>query len=286
MSSKIINGRENAKIYLEKIKKKIDNLREKYDITPGLAIVQIGEDKASHVYVNRIVKTCSKAGVNSNIYNLPASTDEKKVVEVLNKLNSDEKTHGIIIQFPIPKNIDSNVVTTNILPSKDVDCINPINIGKMYSGLKGFIPCTPKGALKLLKSIEIDLVGKNAVVVGRSNIVGRPIAELLLKENLTVTICHSKTENLNEYIKNADVVVSAAGKPNLITGDMIKKDAIVIDIGTNVVDGKLVGDVEFEKAKKIASYITPVPGGVGPMTNVMLIENTLEACLIQCGLEL
>ncbi len=286
MNAKIIDGREISKKTLNEIKVRIDKIKDKYDIKPGLAIIYIGDDEASNVYVKRIMKTCEKVGIYSNKYCLPKYTDEEKVLEVISDLNDDDKIHGIIIQLPLPKSISEDNIKKLIASGKDVDCIGPINIGNLYCGFDGFIPCTPKAALRLLKSTGVDLKGKNAVVVGRSNVVGRPIAELLLKENLAVTICHSKTEDIDSHIKNADVVVAAVGKPNIIKGDVIKEGAIIIDVGTNVVDGKLVGDVEYDNAIKRASYITPVPGGVGPMTNVMLIENTLEACIKKCGLEL
>ncbi len=200
--------------------------------------------------------------------------------------NRNKKINGIIVQFPIAEGIDENKIKWAVSEQKDVDCINPINVGRLYTNSVGFIPCTPKGVIKLIKSTGENLAGKKAVVVGRSNIVGKPVGELLLKEDLTVSICHSKTRNLEEYLLKADVVVAAAGRPNLVKGRMIKEGSIVIDVGTNVVDGKLVGDVEFEKAADKAAFITPVPGGVGPMTIAMLLENTLEACLRQCELKL
>lgn len=286
MNSKIIDGKKISKGISDDIKEKLGILSQKHGVIPGLAVVYIGEDKASKVYAQSIIKKCDKMGLYSEKHFASNDITEKEVLEILNSLNNNSKIHGIIVQFPIPKGIDENKIKSAISDMKDVDCITPINIGKLYSNIDGFIPCTPKGAIRLLKSTETSLSGKNAVIVGRSNIVGKPIYELLLRENLTVTICHSKTKNLEEHISKADVVVAAAGKPHLIKGNWFKKDAIVIDVGTNVVDGKLVGDVEYDKALDIVKYITPVPGGVGPMTIAMLLENTLEACIKQCGLKL
>ncbi|RKD28064.1 bifunctional 5,10-methylene-tetrahydrofolate dehydrogenase/5,10-methylene-tetrahydrofolate cyclohydrolase [Caminicella sporogenes] len=285
MVSNIINGREISKKRLIEIEEKVKYLSDKYGKVPGLAVVYIGNDKASEVYVNTIIKKCTKVHFYSEKHLLSENVSEDEILDLINNLNKNEKINGIIIQFPLPKGIDENKIKFALSYEKDVDCINPINVGMLYSNSKSFLPCTPKGVIELIKSINQDLTGKNAVVVGRSNIVGKPVAELLQQENLTVTLCHSKTKDLKEHLLRADVVVAAAGRANLIKGDMLKENCIVIDVGTNVVDGKLVGDVEFDSAVKKASYITPVPGGVGPMTIAMLLENTLEACLKQCELK-
>lgn len=283
---KIIDGRKMSKDLLEEIKTKTQGLKDKYNKTPGLAVVLIGDDKASGVYANNIIKKCDAVGFFSEKHSLEQNTTENEALDLLDKLNNDEKISGILIQFPLPKGINENKMKSYISDKKDVDGINPLTAGKLYSGLNTFIPCTPKAAVKLLKSTGVELRGKNIVVIGRSNIVGRPVAELLLKENATITICHSKTTNLEEHTKKADIVVSAVGYPNLLKGHMLKDGAIVIDVGTNVVDGKLVGDTEFDSALEKVSLITPVPGGVGPVTITMLLENTLEAFLKQWELEL
>lgn len=283
---KIIDGRKMAKDLLEEIKRKTLELKNKYNKAPGLAVVLIGNDKASGVYANNIIKKCDAVGFFSEKYSLGENTTEDEALDLLDKLNNNDKISGILIQFPLPKGINEKKIKSYISDKKDVDGINPLTTGRLYSGLDTFIPCTPKAALKLLKSTGVELKGKDVVVIGRSNIVGRPIAELLLKENATVTICHSKTINLESHTKRADVVVSAVGYPNLVKGHMLKEGSIVIDVGTNVVNGKLVGDTEFESAYEKVSLITPVPGGVGPVTITMLLENTLEAFLKQWELEL
>lgn len=285
MNNKIIDGKEIAKKRLKAIQDKVNYLSDTYGIVPGLAVVYIGDDKASEVYVNTIVKKSQQVGFHSEKYSLSQDVTEKELLDLINELNKNEKINGVIIQFPIPEGINENKLKFALSHEKDVDCINPINVGLLYSNLESFLPCTPKGVIELIKSTGQNLVGKNAVVVGRSNIVGKPVAELLLKENLTVTLCHSKTKDLKEHLMNADIVVAAAGKANLIKADMIREGSIIIDVGTNVIDGKLIGDVEFDSVIEKAAYITPVPGGVGPMTIAMLLENTLEACLKQCELE-
>jgi len=285
MTAKIINGKEIAEDIISKISVKIEALSKKNKV-PGLAVIYIGNDKASEVYADMIIKKSRKIGFNSHKYIFPENVEDVEVFKLIEKLNNDREVNGVIIQFPVPNNIDESRLKLKLNPLKDVDCVNPINVGKMYTGLPTYLPCTPKGAVKLLKTLGLDLTGKSATVIGRSNIVGKPVAELLLRENLTVTICHSKTTNLDEYLINSDVIVAAVGRPEIIKGEYIKEGAIVIDIGTNVVDGRLVGDVEYNKAVEKASYITPVPGGVGPMTIAMLLENTLEASIKQWELEL
>lgn len=286
METKLINGKEIAGNILKETSEKVNLIKKKYDKSPGLAVIYIGNDKASQVYADTIIKKCTNTGFKGKKYVFSRDVDEGKILEVINQLNNDNEINGVIIQFPLPKGLNEENIKLALSPEKDVDCINPISVGKLYSDVQGFIPCTPKGAIRLLKSIGIGLTGKNALVIGRSNIVGRPVAELLLKENLSITVCHSKTQNLDEHIAKADVVVAAVGKPQLVKGDALKSGAIVIDVGTNVVDGKLVGDVDFNTAIGKAAFITPVPGGVGPMTIAMLLENTLEACIKQWDLEL
>lgn len=283
---RIIDGCKMAKDILEEMKRKTMELKNRYNKTPGLAVVLIGNDKASEVYANNIIKKCDAVGFVSEKYSLEENTTEEEALELLDNLNNDDRFSGIIIQFPLPKGIDESKIKSYISEKKDVDGINPLTVGRLYSGLDTFVPCTPKAAVKLLKSTEVELKGKNVVVIGRSNIVGRPVGELLLRENATITICHSKTTNLEEHTKRADVVVSAVGCPHLLKGHMLKEGSIVIDVGTNVVNGKLVGDTEFESAYEKVSLITPVPGGVGPVTITMLLENTLEAFLKQWELEL
>ena len=238
----------------------------------------VGDDPASHQYVASRAKDCEKVGMKSEVHALPADTDEKELTELLDRLSNDKTVHGILLQMPLPKTMDSKAVVSHIAQSKDVDGLNINNIGALLSGGRDFMaPCTPSSIMELIKSTGVPIAGKNAVVVGRSNVVGRPAAMLLLKENATVTICHSKTRDLAEHTKNADILVAAVGVPKLIKGDMVKPGAVVIDAGINRVDGKTVGDVDFEAAKQNAAFITPVPGGVGPVTRTILLKNTLTA---------
>ncbi|KAB3537385.1 bifunctional methylenetetrahydrofolate dehydrogenase/methenyltetrahydrofolate cyclohydrolase FolD [Alkaliphilus pronyensis] len=280
--AKIIDGKVISKDIREDISKHVSDLKEKHNITPGLAVVIVGNDPASHTYVGMKEKACTSVGMYSEVHRLPEETTQEQLLHLINRLNGDTKIHGILVQVPLPKGINENIVNSHIIPEKDVDGFHAINTGNLLLGEDTIVPCTPKGIIELIKSTGASISGKNAVVIGRSNIVGKPAAVLLLQENATVTICHSKTNNLKEHILNADIVVAAVGKPELIKGDMIKPGAIVIDAGTTVVDGKLIGDVEFSKASGVASYITPVPGGVGPMTIAMLLKNTLEAAKKKC----
>ncbi|QZY56957.1 bifunctional methylenetetrahydrofolate dehydrogenase/methenyltetrahydrofolate cyclohydrolase FolD [Crassaminicella profunda] len=282
MCAKILDGRKISKEIRNAIMNEVHHLKDHYGITPGLAVVIVGDDDASHVYVSMKEKACQKVGFHSEVYKLPKETTEKELLTLIDELNHNEKINGILVQLPLPKGIDENLINSHILPMKDVDGFHAVNAGKLLLGEESFVPCTPKGILELIKRTEEDLTGKHAVVIGRSNIVGKPAGVLLLKENATVTICHSKTKNLEKHVKMADIVVAAVGVPELIKGDMIKDGAIVIDAGTRKVNGKLVGDVAFEEASKKASWITPVPGGVGPMTITMLLENTLKAAKTQC----
>ncbi|NLT96334.1 MAG: bifunctional methylenetetrahydrofolate dehydrogenase/methenyltetrahydrofolate cyclohydrolase FolD [Clostridia bacterium] len=277
MTAKIINGKEIASTVRKNIKEQVDRLKES-GLTPGLAVILVGTDPASQVYVGSKEKACIEVGFHSEVYRLPEETTQEELLALIQKLNTDEKIHGILVQLPLPKHLDEKVVINAISPRKDVDGFHPLNAGALFVGEKGLVPCTPKGCIHLIKETGFDLKGKKAVVVGRSNIVGKPVAMLLLNENATVTICHSRTQNLKEELLQADVVVAAVGKPNFITGDMIKEGSVVIDVGINRLEnGKLVGDVDFDSAKEKAGWITPVPGGVGPMTIAMLLQNTLEA---------
>jgi len=245
---------------------------------PGLAVVLVGEDPASQVYVRNKVKACAEAGMHSLLEKYEASMSEADLLKRIDELNNDPKIHGILVQLPLPKHIDPQKVIESISPRKDVDGFSTMSAGELMSGLPGFRPCTPYGCLKMIESTGVSLRGKHAVVIGRSNIVGKPMALLLLQANATVTICHSATPDLAYHTRQADIVVAAVGRRNTVTGDMIKPGAIVIDVGINRgEDGKLYGDVDFDSAKEVAGYISPVPGGVGPMTIAMLLVNTIES---------
>ena len=271
MTATLIDGKKIAEAVLEKVKSRTAMLKVK----PCLAIIVVGEDAASLLYTKKKHEACHKAGIISRNIKLPETTTNKELEAEIKKLNLDKEVDGILVQLPLPKHIDTDNVLQFISPKKDVDGLHPTNLGKMAMSTGEVLPCTPKGVIYLLKQIKVPLEGKHAVVLGRSRMVGKPLALLLLDENCTVTICHSKTENLQAITSEADILCSAVGKPKIITADMVKQGAVVVDIGTNHVDGKLVGDVDFEPVAKKASFITPVPGGVGPMTIAMLLENTL-----------
>ena len=247
-------------------------------IRPKLDVIIVGNDPASHQYVNSRAADCAAVGLASTVHSLNEDTKQSELIELIETLNADDNVHGILLQMPLPKHMNPDEVISHISMQKDVDGFHPMNVGALVSGKPAFAPCTPSSIMQLIRSTGIDISGKNAVVVGRSNVVGRPAAMLLLKESATVTICHSRTIDLKEHTLNADILVAAVGVPNLITRDMIKPGAIVIDAGINRVDGKTVGDVEFETAKDVAGFISPVPGGVGPVTRTILLMNTLEAC--------
>ena len=276
--AKILDGKAVSQRVKNALKEETEKFVEKYGIKPGLAVVIVGDDPASRVYVNSKKKACAEIGYYSEEHALPESTTEDELLSLVEKLNGDEKIHGILVQLPLPKHIDEEKIINAINPKKDVDAFHPVNVGKIMIGNFDFLPCTPAGVMELINEAGIDLTGKNCVVVGRSNIVGKPQAMLLLHKNATVTICHSKTKNIKEITKNADVLVAAVGRAQMFDGDYIKDGAVVIDVGMNRLENKkLVGDVDFESAEKKASYITPVPGGVGPMTIAMLMKNTLTA---------
>lgn len=273
----IIDGKAISKKIREEIKLEVDRLK-KSGIIPGLAVIIVGDDKASRIYVNNKKKACREVGIYSEEYALPEETTQNELVSLIQKLNGNSNIHGILVQLPLPLHIDEKVVIEMINPDKDVDAFHKTNLGRIMLNEYKFLPCTPAGIMKMLFESGIDVSGKVCVVVGRSNIVGKPMSLLLLHENGTVITCHSKTRNLAQITKMADILVVAIGKANFITGDMIKKGAVVIDVGMNRDEnGKLCGDVDFESVSKFASHITPVPGGVGPMTITMLLQNTVAA---------
>lgn len=276
--AKIIDGKAISLKIREEIKKEASELKEKYGRTPSLAVIIVGEDPASQVYVRNKERACIDAGFGSSVYRLPEATTEDELLSLVDKLNNDDTVDGILCQLPLPKHLDEEKVILAISPSKDVDAFHPVNTGKIMIGNHSFLPCTPAGVMELIASTGTSIEGKECVVIGRSNIVGKPQAMLLLQKNGTVTICHSRTKDLAEKTRRADILVVAIGKADFVTGDMIKEGAVVIDVGMNRrSDGKLTGDVDFESAEKKASYITPVPGGVGPMTITMLLKNTITA---------
>lgn len=277
----LLSGKEVSARIKGELKTEVAALKEK-GIFPGLAVVIVGDDPASRVYVNSKKKNCEELGIYSEEYALPENTSENELLQLIKKLNKKEDINGILVQLPLPRHINEENIINAIDPKKDVDAFHPANVGKIMIGNYDFVPCTPAGVMELIKESGIEVCGKECVVVGRSNIVGKPQAMLLLHQNGTVTICHSRTKNLKETVKKADILVVAVGKPNFITGDMIKPGAVVIDVGINrIADKKLVGDVDFESCENIAGAITPVPGGVGPMTIAMLMRNTVKAAIIQ-----
>ncbi len=281
----LIDGKKVSADVKQRVKNETEKLIAEKGITPGLAVVIVGDDPASRVYVNSKKKACTEVGFNSYEYALPGDTTQEELVELVNKLNEDPKVNGILCQLPLPSQIDENAVINTIKAEKDVDAFHPFNVGKIMIGEYAFLPCTPAGVMELIDSTGTEISGKNCVVIGRSNIVGKPMAMLLLHRSGTVTICHSKTQNLGEICKNADILVAAVGKANFVTEDMVKEGAVVIDVGMNRLEnGKLCGDVDFQNVSRKASYITPVPGGVGPMTIAMLMQNTLTAAKAQNGL--
>ena len=274
---KILDGKAVSLKVKESVKVRADELK-KFGVEPTLAVVLVGEDKASQTYVRPKEKACNEYGIKSVAHRLSENTTQNELLALINVLNLDDSIHGILVQLPLPKHIDTNVVLAAIDPRKDVDGFHAVNVGKLVSGLDGFVPCTPLGVMEILKEYGIDVAGLNAVVIGRSNIVGKPMANLLLNASATVTVTHSKTKNLKEICKNADLIVAAIGKPFFLKADMVKDGAVVVDVGINRLDdGRLVGDVDFDEVAPKCSYITPVPGGVGPMTIAMLLNNTILA---------
>ncbi|MDY5934736.1 MAG: bifunctional methylenetetrahydrofolate dehydrogenase/methenyltetrahydrofolate cyclohydrolase FolD [Oscillospiraceae bacterium] len=280
---KLISGKEISLSVKERVAEEVKDLK-KNGIEPCLAVILVGDDPASKVYVNNKKKACEFCGIRSLEYILPADASQEELNSLVEKLNSDESVNGILCQLPLPTHLDEKEVLNLIKPEKDVDAFHPENVGHIMIGDFNFLPCTPAGIMEMLKYENIGLDGKNCVIIGRSNIVGKPMAMLMLKENATVTVCHSHTKNLKEVVARADVVVAAVGKAKFVTADMIKDGAVIIDVGINRCDdGKLYGDVDFEACKEKASYITPVPGGVGPMTIATLMQNTVTAAKIQKG---
>ena len=273
----LIDGKKVSAEVRSSLVEEAKQLKEKTGRVPGLATVLVGDDPASAVYVRNKNKICRELGFQSFEQKLSADTSEAKLLQLIKELNSNNDIHGILVQLPLPSQIDSEKILQAINPNKDVDGFHPINVGKLVVGNALLTPCTPTGIIKLLDYYEIEISGKHAVVLGRSNIVGKPVSMLLLQRNATITICHSRTKNLEEITRSADILVAAIGKANFVTENMVSKGTIVIDVGINRVDGKLTGDVNFEPVSKKASYITPVPGGVGPMTIALLMENTLKA---------
>ncbi|BBB32363.1 methylenetetrahydrofolate dehydrogenase (NADP+) / methenyltetrahydrofolate cyclohydrolase [Thermotomaculum hydrothermale] len=300
--AEILDGKSFSNKILDEIKDRC----EREGLKPGLAVILVGDDPASAVYVKMKEKACNKLGFLSKKFKLPADTKEEELINLISDLNNDNEIDGILLQLPLPSHLDSKKMLELISPEKDVDGFHPVNAGKLFTGQKAFIPCTPRGIIELLKEYKIKMEGKNAVVLGRSNIVGKPMALLLLNENATVTICHSRTKNIAEIARSADILIAAIGKPYFVSGDFIKEGAVVVDVGVNRVDSPeegeklfdknseklkkieekgyvLAGDVNFEQAKEKASFITPVPGGVGPLTIAMLMKNTLESHLRRRG---
>jgi len=277
MAANLIDGKEIARQKKEAIAKEVEELK-KAGILPGLAVILVGNNSASRTYVTNKEKTCKQLGMHSVLIEMPENASEEELLEKVRELNNDASIHGILVQMPLPKHISEIKVIETISPEKDVDGFHPVNVGKMMTGQDAFLPCTPYGIMVMLDFIGAEIEGKHVVVVGRSNIVGKPSGQLFLNKNATVTYCHSRTDDLKKYTKQADIIVAAVGKADLITKDHVKEGAIVIDVGMNRnSEGKLCGDVAFNEVKEVASFITPVPGGVGPMTITMLMANTLKA---------
>lgn len=274
MTARIIDGKKIAAEIREGLKAKVSGLSEKD--RPGLAVVLVGDDPASAVYVRQKEKACQEIGVNSFMHRLPQDAPQGEILALIDRLNRSDEVHGILVQLPLPGGIETRDVITAISHEKDVDGFHPVNIGSLWSGEDAVEPCTPKGIMTLIDSTEAEIKGLEAVVIGRSNIVGKPVAAMLLRRHCTVTICHSRTKDLAKVACRGDILIAAIGRPNFVTGDMIKPGAIVIDVGINRAGGKLTGDVDFEAAARKASFITPVPGGVGPMTIATLMQNTLK----------
>lgn len=275
--STIIDGKELAKHIREELKEEVKELKNA-EIYPKLAVIMVGDDPASKVYVRNKSRACEDVGIEYEEYLLPAKTTREELLELIEKLNNDERVHGILVQSPLPEGLDANEAFRTILPKKDVDGFHPVNVGKLSLNQDCFVSCTPYGIIKMLEAYNVPIEGANAVIIGRSNIVGKPLAQCLLNKNATVTICHSKTKNLKEITKKADILIAAIGKSKFVTEDMVKENATVIDVGINRnEEGKLVGDTDFENIKEKVSFITPVPGGVGPMTIAILMYNVVKA---------
>lgn len=278
----IINGKEISEKLQSEIKNEIEKLKCEKNTTPSLAVIIVGENPASRVYVNNKKRACEAVGIKSYEFAMPENTSEEELLQIITDLNNRKDINGILVQLPLPSHINEKKVIEKIKPIKDVDAFHELNVGKIMTNNYNFLPCTPAGIIKLLEESNIEIAGKHCVVIGRSNIVGKPLAMLMLHRDATVTICHSKTQNLSQICKSADILVAAVGKAKFVTAEMIKPGAVVIDVGINRLEnGKLCGDVDFDAVKSVVSYITPVPGGVGPMTISMLMKNTLTAALLQ-----
>ena len=276
MSAQLLDGKTMSNELREKLALRVVALKER-GVTPGLAVILVGEDPASQIYVKNKGLGCAQVGIHSETIRLQETATQQELEAQIDRLNADAAIHGILVQLPLPAGLDETAALARIAPEKDVDGFHILNAGKLFTGQEGVVACTPKGAMEMIRRTGISLAGKEAVVIGRSNIVGKPMAMLLLQQHATVTLCHSRTQNLAEHTRRADILVAAVGKPRFITADMVKPGAVVIDVGINRVDGKVVGDVDFDAVKEVASWITPVPGGVGRMTITMLLENTIEA---------
>ncbi len=295
MTARIIDGKEIAAEMRDELKEQVAKLKQR-NIVPGLGVILVGDDPASQSYVTAKEKACEQIGIYSNDNRLPAETTQEQLISLIKKMNADPKINGILVQLPLPKHLNESEVLLTISPEKDVDGFHPVNIGKIVAGQNAFLPCTPHGIIQLLMRSGVTIEGAEVVIVGRSNIVGKPLANMLIQKNntgnATVTVCHTRTKNLAEHTKRADILIAAAGRPNTITADMVKEGAVVIDVGVNRVEDatkkrgyRLVGDVDFEAVKENASLITPVPGGVGPMTITMLLFNTVESAKIVVNYE-
>ena len=277
MPAEIIDGKQLARSIRREIRRQVKKLK----FTPGLAVVQVGDDPASTVYVSNKEKDCRYVHFHSEVHRMPAETPQESVIAQIHALNSREDIHGIIAQMPVPDHIDGQAVIDGIAPEKDADGLSPVNLGSLLINRAGLAPCTPTGIIRLIESTGMEIEGVRAVCVGRSSLVGKPVGLMLLNRNATVTYCHTRTRDLPAETQRADILIAAAGKPKLITGDMVKPGAVVIDVGITIVENRFVGDVDFDGVKEIAGFITPVPGGVGPMTRAMLLENTLKLALAQ-----
>jgi len=283
MTAQLLDGKLIAAQMTEEVKRAVEDFRASFGISPGLTVVIVGEDPASKVYVGRKHKSCQEIGIVSEVIRLAETVSQDELLACIDGLNGAADVHGILVQLPLPRHINTEKVLERIRPDKDVDGFHPINVGNLCVGKENLVPCTPYGVVKMLEISGIPIEGKRAVIIGRSNIVGKPMAMLLLTRNATVTICHSRTKNLAAVCREGDILVAAIGKPEFVTRDMVKPGAVVIDVGINRVDGKLVGDVNFQDVRELAGYITPVPGGVGPLTIAMLLHNTLKAARLQLG---
>ncbi len=286
MSATIIDGRALSDTIRDELAEEVEAVENERGFEPGLAVILVGEDEASKIYVRNKERSCEAIGIHSEVIRMPEETSHEEVLGKVRELNDRDEIDGILVQWPVPDQVDFEEVVDNIDPEKDVDGFHPINAGKLMAAREGLVPCTPQGIIEMLKRYDVAIEGKQATIVGRSDIVGKPVAMLLMHNNATITVCHSRTQDLASHTKRADILIAAVGRAEMITKDMVKPGAAVIDVGINRVDGKLVGDVAFDEVKEVASAITPVPGGVGPMTITMLLKNTVEAAKMRSGLDI